>query len=60
MALEACANSSGLDFGMPVDLWRSGKTIVFLNPGSIPAQRPHTGPEYSFKKTRFDLLPEDG
>ena len=28
MVLEACANSSGLDFGMPVDLWRSGKTTV--------------------------------
>ena len=34
MVLEACANSSGLDFGMPVDLWRSGKTTLFLNSGS--------------------------
>src|SRR5687767_5066473 len=56
MVLEACANSSGLDFGMPVDLWRSGKTTVFLNSGSPPAQRPCTGPEYPFKETRFDLL----
>jgi len=45
---------------MLLDLCRFEKTIVFLNLGSIPAQRPYTGPEYSFKKTRFDLLPEDG
>ena len=60
MVLEACANSSGLDLGMPVDLWRSGKTTLFLNSGSPPAQRPCAGPEYPFKETRFDLLLGDG
>ena len=54
------ANSSGLDFGMPLGLWRFGKTTVFLNPGSPPAQRPCAGPEYPFKETRFDLLLGDG
>jgi hypothetical protein len=49
--------SSGLGQSRPAGRPRRfDHTIVFLNSGPVPAQRPHTGPEYLFKETKFDFI----
>jgi hypothetical protein len=55
MVLEACANSSGLDCGMPGDLWRSGKTTVSLDSSLAPAQRRRAGPENTRSKKQGSI-----